>query len=175
MIEIVWHGRGGMGVVTASELTASAALYNGKYSQSMPIFGPERTGAPFKAYARISNNLITIKTSVYNPDIAVFMDSSLLTREALKGLKKGGIVIINSPYAYKINDVNVYYLDATKISIETINKSIVSTAMAGATLKVTQVATLEDLIKAIEERFEGEIAQKNIEAAKKAYENVKVI
>ncbi|MEE8622044.1 MAG: 2-oxoacid:acceptor oxidoreductase family protein, partial [Syntrophobacteria bacterium] len=46
MIEIRFHGRGGQGAVTSAELTALAAIEQGKYAQAFPSFGPERRGAP---------------------------------------------------------------------------------------------------------------------------------
>ncbi|GAI70491.1 unnamed protein product [marine sediment metagenome] len=55
MYEVRWHGRGGQGVVTASEILAYAAIKEDKYLQSFPDFGPERMGAPVKAYTRIDN------------------------------------------------------------------------------------------------------------------------
>ena len=42
MIEIRWHGRGGQGAKTASQLLADAAFMSGKYIQSFPEYGPER-------------------------------------------------------------------------------------------------------------------------------------
>ena len=54
------HGRGGQGVVTAAELIALAAFYDGKETQAFPSFGVERTGAPIMAFARISNKPIRI-------------------------------------------------------------------------------------------------------------------
>ena len=39
MLEFRWHGRGGQGAWTASELLARTALSEGKYIQSFPEFG----------------------------------------------------------------------------------------------------------------------------------------
>ncbi|MEM0385135.1 MAG: 2-oxoacid:acceptor oxidoreductase family protein, partial [Nitrososphaeria archaeon] len=50
MIEIRWHGRGGQGAVTASELLANAVVRVGKFAQFFPAFGPERRGAPVLAF-----------------------------------------------------------------------------------------------------------------------------
>jgi len=41
LVEIRWHGRGGMGIVTIARILAEAALLEGKYSQAFPHFGPE--------------------------------------------------------------------------------------------------------------------------------------
>ena len=42
MIEIRFHGRGGQGAVTAAQILAKAAFYDGKYCQAFPFFGVER-------------------------------------------------------------------------------------------------------------------------------------
>ena len=54
MIAIRLHGRGGQGVVTSSELLASAAFLEGRHAQAFPTFGSERTGAPVAAFCRIA-------------------------------------------------------------------------------------------------------------------------
>ena len=54
IMEIRWHGRGGQGAKTASLLLADAAFMAGKFVQSFPEYGPERSGAPITAYNRIS-------------------------------------------------------------------------------------------------------------------------
>ena len=57
MIEIIFHARGGQGGVTASQILATAAFYEKKYSHAFPYFRGERKGAPVLAYARISASL----------------------------------------------------------------------------------------------------------------------
>ncbi|MEM3551894.1 MAG: 2-oxoacid:acceptor oxidoreductase family protein, partial [Candidatus Bathyarchaeia archaeon] len=78
ILEVRWHGRGGQGVWTASELLARAAIYEGKYIQSFPEFGPERMGAPVTAFTRISTEPIKIHCAVYNPDVVAVLDPTLL-------------------------------------------------------------------------------------------------
>ena len=77
-IEIRWHGRGGQGVVTANEILAGAALKEGKYIKAFPEFGPERMGAPIRAFARISDEPIIVHSQVYYPDVVVVIDPTLI-------------------------------------------------------------------------------------------------
>ena len=49
-IEIRWHGRGGQGTVTAAKVLADACLSGGGYVQAFPEYGPERAGAPIRAF-----------------------------------------------------------------------------------------------------------------------------
>ncbi|HIP35033.1 MAG TPA: pyruvate ferredoxin oxidoreductase, partial [Methanothermococcus okinawensis] len=97
MIEIRFHGRGGQGAVTAAKILAKAAFYDGKYSQGFPFFGVERRGAPVMAFTRIDHKKIIVRSQVYNPDYVVVQDATLLdTVNVVEGLKKDGIVIVNT-------------------------------------------------------------------------------
>jgi pyruvate ferredoxin oxidoreductase gamma subunit len=66
-----WHGRGGQGVVTSNQMLGKAALAEGNYIQAFPEFGPERTGAPVRAFLRISKEPIQVYAQVYIPDVVV--------------------------------------------------------------------------------------------------------
>ncbi|MCC6022045.1 MAG: 2-oxoacid:acceptor oxidoreductase family protein, partial [Desulfurococcaceae archaeon] len=91
-----WHGRGGQGVWTVSNLLAEAAIREGKYAQSFPTFGPERMGAPIAAFTRISDSEIEIHSDIYEPDVVVVLDSTLVGYEDfISGLKSGGVLLIN--------------------------------------------------------------------------------
>jgi 2-oxoacid:acceptor oxidoreductase gamma subunit (pyruvate/2-ketoisovalerate family) len=175
LLEIRWHGRGGMGAVTSAELVARAAISEGKYAQSFPSFGPERRGAPVLAFLRISDEFIRVRTDIYEPDIVVVLDAGLLRAvDVTSGLKDEGKVIVNSRkspaelksefgYKWPVATVN-----ATKIAGETIGMPITNTAMIGALLKVTEAVKMESLADQFRERF-GARAKGNIEAMKRAY------
>jgi len=97
IIEIRWHGRGGQGAKTASLLLADAAFNTGKYVQGFPVYGPERMGAPITAYNRISSERSTVHSNIYDPDYVVVVDETLLSSvDVTAGLKKDGIIVINS-------------------------------------------------------------------------------
>ena len=97
MIEIRFHGRGGQGAVTSAELTALAAIEQGKYAQAFPSFGPERRGAPVMAFVRVSDEPIRTREKIYEPDIVVVLDPTLLEIvNVAAGLKKDGIVVLNT-------------------------------------------------------------------------------
>ena len=97
MTEIRWHGRGGQGAKTASLLLADAAFLSGKFVQSFPEYGPERSGAPITAYNRISDERCTIHSNIYEPDYVVVVDETLLeTVDVTAGLREEGAIVINS-------------------------------------------------------------------------------
>ena len=175
LLEVRWHGRGGLGAVTSAELVARAAISEGKYAQSFPSFGPERRGAPVLAFLRISNESIKTRTVIYEPDIVVVLDPGLLrVVDVTSGLKPGGKVIINSrksptelrsEFRYKWP---VAVVDATRIARETIGVPITNTAMIGALLRVTEAVRLDSVVEQLHERF-GTRAKGNIEAVNRAY------
>lgn len=180
MLEIRWHGRGGQGAVTSVEMFALTAIGEGKYAQGFPSFGPERRGAPVAAFNRIDDKQIKVRSAVYNPDAVVVLDSSLVTLvNVTEGLKSDGTLIVNtskSPQELK-KELNfkgrVATVDASKIAWEELGVPITNTTMLGALIKVLDIVKLDSVKDPIEHRF-GRIAQKNLAALKRAYEEVKI-
>lgn len=100
MLEIRWHGRGGQGARTVSQCLAGAALRRGQYAQAFPEYGPERSGAPMKAFNRLDTKEIRLHCSVYEPDIVVVLDPTLLQAKEARvtdGLKRQGTLLVNTP------------------------------------------------------------------------------
>jgi len=185
IIEIRWHGRGGQGVWTASNLLAMAAMYEGKHVQSFPTFGPERSGAPLLAFTRIGDEEIEVHSMVYEPDIVVVLDPTLITStNVTEGLKRGGKIIVN----YEGNTVNllkalniekghykVFTVPATRLAIDILGRAITNTAMIGTLLKAEPLVSMSSVEKAVKTRFEGKLADLNIQLIRKAYEETKEV
>ncbi|MBN1255077.1 MAG: 2-oxoacid:acceptor oxidoreductase family protein [Deltaproteobacteria bacterium] len=176
MIEIRLHGRGGQGAVTSAELLALAAIKEGKYAQAFPSFGPERRGAPVVAYCRISEEQIKVRAAIDRPDIVLVLDPSILRLvDVSNGLKADGILVTNtrfSPEEIKKElgfTTPVATVNASRIAREVIGLPITNTTMLGALLKAADVMDKEALIDPLKERF-GRIAEKNINAFRRAYE-----
>jgi pyruvate ferredoxin oxidoreductase gamma subunit len=176
MIEIRLHGRGGQGAVTSAELLALAAIKEGKYAQAFPSFGPERRGAPVVAYCRISDEKIKVRSVISEPDIVLVLDPSILRLvDVSNGLKAEGVLVANtrfSPEEIKKElgfKTPVATVNASRIAREEIGLPITNTTMLGALLKASKVMDKEAIIDPLQERF-GRIAEKNINAFKRAYE-----
>ncbi len=180
-LEVRWHGRGGQGAWTASELLARAAVYEGKYIQSFPEFGPERMGAPVSAFTRISTEPIRMHCAIYNPDVVVVLDPTLIkTVPVTEGLSEEGTLIINSKDSpaevkkmLKEDRGRVWAVPATEIAIKILGLPITSTAMLGAVARVTGVVSLESVEKTVRERFRSDIAEKNFAVIREAYEEAR--
>ncbi|MBS7616325.1 pyruvate ferredoxin oxidoreductase subunit gamma [Candidatus Bathyarchaeota archaeon] len=181
MLEVRWHGRGGQGAWTASELLARAAVHEEKYIQSFPEFGPERMGAPVAAFTRISNEPIRLHCAVYNPDVVVVLDPTLLkTVPVTEGLSESGKLIINSKEdpaevrkAFKEAKFEIWTVPATEVAIKILGMPITSTAMLGAVARATGAVSLESIQKTVKERFKGDVADKNFAVIKEAYEEAR--
>ncbi len=181
-IEIRWHGRGGQGAVTSAELLALAAIGEGKFAQAMPSFGPERRGAPVLAFNRFNKvQHIRTRAAITDPDVVVVLDPGLLTIiDVTAGLKEGGLLVINS--SKDTAEVEQEFggpwrlavINATAIAREKLGVPIVNTTMIGALIKATGIVNIKSLEGPIKERF-GARAHNNIEACKKAYEDVVII
>jgi pyruvate ferredoxin oxidoreductase gamma subunit len=181
MEQIRIHGRGGQGVVTAAELIALAAFYEGYETQAFPSFGVERTGAPIQSFVRISKDPIITREQIYEPSILIIQDSTLLdTVDVFAGTNKDTLVIINSA-ENKWPELNkrfkkIHFTAATEIALEIFGKNIVNTVILGAFAKYTNLVCLDSLKKAIAEKFKDKdeaLIAKNILAVTKDYANSK--
>ena len=181
MIEIRFHGRGGQGSVTCAELLALAAIGEGKYAQAFPSFGPERRGAPVVAFCRISDQPIRIRANVYEPDIVLVLDPTLLKIvNVAAGMKPDGILLTtNKDSPEKVKELlkiknRVAVVDAIKIAMEVLGVPITNTTMLGSLVKVSKIVKKESFILPLKERF-GRIAEKNITAFERAYQETTLI
>lgn len=96
MREIRWHARAGQGAKTASQLYATALLHAGKSVQAFPEYGPERRGAPLRAYTRVDDVPIRRHDSITHPDVVVVLEPSLLSEvDVAAGLAPNGFVLLN--------------------------------------------------------------------------------
>jgi pyruvate ferredoxin oxidoreductase gamma subunit len=181
LVEIRWHGRGGQGAVTSAELLAQAAISEGKYAQAFPSFGPERRGAPVLAFVRISTQEpIRIRAEIAQPDVVVVLDPGLLSIvNVISGLKKSGILVINTKKSFK--DIEAQFevkcklarVDATAIAREILGVPITNTTMVGALIRATGVVKLESVVEPLKNRF-GRLAERNINAMQKAYDETQI-
>jgi pyruvate ferredoxin oxidoreductase gamma subunit len=162
MIEIRWHGRGGQGAKTAALLLADAAFEVGLYVQGFPEYGPERMGAPITAYNRLDEEPIRIHSNIYEPDMVVVVDETLITAVDIgKGLKPGGSIVVNTnrkpalvAAQFEGSDAEVYAVDAADISIRNLGKNLPNTPLLSVVAKLTGVISEEDFFKAMENAFQ---------------------
>jgi 2-oxoisovalerate ferredoxin oxidoreductase gamma subunit len=183
MMEIVFYGRGGQGVVTASQILAIAAFQEGKYTQAFPSFGPERRGAPVTAYARIDEKAIVDRNPVVAADYVIVLDPNLFKMSnPLSSLKESGCAIINSDKSPKSilreagrEKIRVLSLDASMISEQVYGKTsipITNIAMLAAFAYVSETIPLDSILETLDYFFSGEGLEKAKKSAQMAFEKM---
>jgi pyruvate ferredoxin oxidoreductase gamma subunit len=177
MVEVRIHCRGGQGGVTAARIIGLAAVKEGKHALAFPSFTVERRGAPIMAFIRISENEIFDRSFIYNPDYVLIFDPGLLTHPSVKmGVREDTFFLVNAKSlkeATALEAKRLAMVDASSIALEVLGVPIVNTAMCGAFAAASRLVGIEALTEAIKEFLPVKVANKNIEAALKAYREVK--
>jgi len=185
MVEVRWHGRGGQGTVTAAKVFADACLSGGRHVQAFPEYGPERAGAPLRAYNRISSGELRMHCPVLYPNVVAVADATLLDAiNVAEGAKDDAVFVVNTSKTPKEvreklkakASQKIFTVDATKISVETIGRPMPNTPMLGALTKASGLLGIDSLIEEVKGSFGKKFAQKvidaNLTAAKRGFEEV---
>lgn len=131
MIEVLWHGRGGQGAFTAARLLgAAASLSEGCFALAFPSFGPERRGAPMRAFTKLDNKPIGDRSAIAQADFVVYLDETLLDDSWGSELKSNGKILVNSARSY--DDARIVAIDADGISSDMLGRPIPNTVFLGA-------------------------------------------
>lgn len=184
MFQIRVHGRGGQGVVTATEMLSVAAFEEGRHAQAFPSFGSERTGAPVVAFCRLDDKEIRLREPIMEPDALIIQDPTLLHQiDVFAGLKPDGYVLLNSAHSFEqigLGDLvkqrghsKMSTLPATELGLKHVGRPIPNVPLIAGFAALSGMFKLESVIKAINEKFSGKVAEGNIAAATEAYELVK--
>ena len=180
MHEIIWHGRGGQGVVLAAQILAEAAYIQGfRGVTSAPTFGPERRGAPLTASTRISDEPVRTFSQIASADIAVILDESLLEVATSAGkIKEKGLVIVNTILTPEQigtkGNFSVATVDAAGIAREHHlsmgGVPVVNTPLLGALSMASGLISLENIEKGIKKKMPRGRASFNFQAIRTAFE-----
>lgn len=176
MIEVLWHGRGGQGAFTAARLLGAAATLSGlHYALAFPSFGPERRGAPMRAFTKVSREPIGDRSAIAQADYVVYLDGTLLPDNWADELKEGGICLVNASEAPS-SDARLLALDADGISQEILGRPIPNTVFLGALAalesKRNGAVTCDDIEAAIRGYMPEKLHAKNIQIVQQVFEQV---
>lgn len=182
-IEVTFHGRGGQGAITASNLLCEFVFEEG-YADALdiPKIGAERRGAPIQAFSKLSKDSeIKDFCAVEQADYTFVFDFTLLDIPTVVS-SLSGTIIVNAPEFANFDCIGnvkeIWAVDATGIAIDNnlmlSGYPILNTLMLGAYAKITGQYSLETMKKVLEKRF-GSKAEQNLLAAKQAYESVKKV
>ncbi len=194
--EVRWHGRAQQGIVTAAKVLGETALREGKFVQAFPEFGPERMGAPVRAFNRVSVEPIKLHCRVTSPSIVLIADPTLIGVTLAGGIETSvgvtdgateeAVFIVNTPKSpaemrkelgIKSASTRVFTVDASQISMETVGRHMPNTPMLGALAKATSLVELESLVDNFREnyskKFSSKVIEGNLDAMKRGFREIK--
>ena len=138
--------------------------------------------SPTQAFTRISSEPIRLHCAIYDPDVVVVLDNTLLKSVPVtSGLnREESVLIINStedPAVVRQNlgvtKGKVWTVPATEIALRILGAPITNTALLGCVAKATNIVTLEGIHKTLKGRFRSDLAEKNFAVIKEAYVEAK--
>lgn len=180
MFQVRIHGRGGQGVVTAAEMLSVAAFREDRWAQAFPSFGSERMGAPVMAFCRVDDREIRSREPVSRPDALIIQDPTLLHQvNVFEGLSQDGYVLINSSrsldqlgiaeFLKALPPGHARAIAATEVALRLVGRPVPNAALLGGLCAMTGWLRLESVEAAIRHKFKGDVAEKNILAAREAF------
>ena len=168
-------------MVTAAELLASAAFYDGKEAQAFPSFGSERTGAPVMAFCRIGTSPIRSREPVSQPDVLLIQDPTLLHHvDVFSGLSARGLIFMNSIQTIEALDlqdwvrqhphIQVICIPASDLAEKYVGRSIANIGMVAGFAAVTGVISKAAVQRVITEKFPGKLGELNWKVASEVFD-----
>lgn len=172
MKEIIWHGRGGQGAFTAARLLGEAwSLRENTFVLAFPSFGPERRGAPIRAFTKLDVKPIGNRSEITKADYSIFLDDTLFTPQAFNELKPDGNILLNTKKS--VADKRVITIDGDSIAEKYLRLPITNTILLGALAAVSGLISLDALTDAVRQTMPPRLHEKNIAAITAAYEEAK--
>ncbi len=191
VLNIVIHGRGGQGGVTASQILVEAAYLSGHFVDvhASPSFGAERRGAPIQAFARLSRkSIIWDRSEIQNPDILIILDETVLNQPIASSLKKNGILVVNSGKEPKyfadsfeldksikiiVSDINKMALEKNFLTVD--GNPIVNTPILGLLSKALPELSVENLKKVVLKMMGEKLGKLNCDLIQESYNLAKML
>jgi len=169
-VNLRMSGLGGQGVVTSAHVFATAASKEGKYAISNPFFGAEKRMAPAESYVRMAEERIYDRGELVYPDVIMVFHPTVITMGKCytmpfySGIKKGGLLIINSDEPLPLSkddldfleerNVPILYVAATTLAVEIAGTELATNmGMLGALMGATKLVGMEAMEAAIQDRF----------------------
>jgi len=176
MLEIKFCGRGGQGVVIASQMLGMAFFRMDRYPQCYSLFGGERRGAPVVSFLRVGTEKILLKCEIKNPNELIVFDAGVVdTGEVRSTMQPGSKILVNCPILSEsfsqLAGYDVGYIDARAIAVGLDLGHVVNTAILGAYCRFTGNIALDDLLETVRESAPYR-QDTNVEAARQGYENL---
>ena len=174
MKEMLLVGRGGEGVVLASQILADTFARAGFWVQSFPEFKAERRGAPISAFLRWDESPIHRRYKMQACDVLVVLSPSPPAPEVIRAVKPGGLILMNREARFgETGHFQVARVPASRIArsigiLSAEGAPIGNVAVLGACVRLLLPEALACLEQAVAARI-GAMAEANIGAAREGY------
>jgi 2-oxoacid:acceptor oxidoreductase gamma subunit (pyruvate/2-ketoisovalerate family) len=180
MNEIKFHGRGGQGVVMASQMLGLAYFKAGMYPQCYSLFGGERRGAPVLSFLRVDQEKILLKCEIRNPHELLCFDAGLLSADEIRAtMRPGARILVNAttlphPLVESLSGYTVARIGAGSISEGLGLGHVINTTILGAYCRLNSDLPLDRVIDAVGEMVPGK-RDLNIKAVRLGYEKAEIL
>jgi 2-oxoglutarate ferredoxin oxidoreductase subunit gamma len=153
LVETIFSGFGGQGVLSMGKLLAYAAMKEGKEVSWMPSYGPEMRGGTANCMVNISDEPISSPVVTEYDVVVALNQPSLKKFEPM--VKKGGILIWESSTIKEgptRKDITVIPLPAIdKATNELKNVKVMNMLVLGALVKLNPIVNPGTLLTALKE------------------------
>lgn len=173
LIKTVFSGFGGQGVLMMGYAFAVAAMWEDREVTYLPSYGAEVRGGTANCTVAISDEEIASPIAS-SPDYAVVMNKPSLYAFQNK-LQSGGTLFINATMIDEApvrKDIQILNVDAGRLAEQLGDMRTANMVMLGAFVRTTNLITLDNLVRSLEEIFEGKkkIIDMNAKALKNGYD-----
>ena len=156
--EIIIAGFGGQGVLSMGKILAYSGIMQDQEVSWMPSYGPEMRGGTANVTVILSDDRIS------SPYLKIFDTAIILNQQSMdkfeESVKPGGVLLYepNGILSHPTRtDINIFQIEANKLSTEMGNKKIFNMVVLGAYLKVKPIVELKNVIeglkKSLPERY----------------------
>jgi pyruvate ferredoxin oxidoreductase gamma subunit len=173
--EMLLVGRGGEGVVLASQLLADTFARAGFWVQSFPEFKPERRGAPISAFLRWDETSpIRRRYKVHDCDVLVVVSPAPPPPEIVATVRPGGLIVLNRETRFPVGGpFDVARVPGSRIArangvLSAEGRPMGNVAVLGACVRSLLPDGLGFLEEAVASRM-GAAAEPNVLAAREGY------
>ena len=168
-------GFGGQGILFAGKFLAYKGLVEEKEVSWLPSYGPEMRGGTASCSVIISDEPVG-SPIVSNPDILVAMNLPSLDKYEASVVPGGKIFVDSTLIERKVtrDDVEVYYIPATKLASDNNMPTLANMIIAGKLLSVTDGFTDEGVnaaLKKVISQKRADMLETNLKAMKIGAEN----
>ncbi len=172
--KILIAGFGGQGILFAGKVLAYKGLVEEKQLSWLPSYGPEMRGGTANCNVIISDEPVG-SPIVDDPDVLIVMNLPSLDKYE-NAAKKGSKIFVDSTLiSRKVerDDVDAYYIPATKMAQELGVPTLANMIMLGKVIKETGVVSfegMEDALKKVVSARKANLIDVNLKAIKAGFD-----